>query len=114
MRLSQKQQKFAEMVGLLLHRVSIMPGYSVALGEAFRPPEMVAIYVERGTGSRTSLHGDKLAIDLPLWIDGVYQEETEAYRPLGEFWESIGGSWGGRFRSRPDGNHFSLEHEGRR
>ncbi|MCV5824473.1 M15 family metallopeptidase, partial [Escherichia coli] len=22
------------------------------------------------------------------------------------------GSWGGRFKSRPDGNHFSLEHNG--
>ncbi|EAS0269945.1 M15 family metallopeptidase, partial [Salmonella enterica] len=22
------------------------------------------------------------------------------------------GSWGGRFKSRPDGNHFSLEHDG--
>jgi len=30
---------------------------------------------------------------------------------LGLYWESIGGSWGGRFG---DGNHFSLEHEGRR
>ncbi|EBY5716886.1 M15 family peptidase, partial [Salmonella enterica subsp. enterica serovar Agona] len=20
--------------------------------------------------------------------------------------------WGGRFKSRPDGNHFSLEHDG--
>jgi hypothetical protein len=25
------------------------------------------------------------------------------------FWESIGGSWGGRFN---DGNHYSLEHRG--
>ncbi|HBJ0947911.1 TPA: M15 family metallopeptidase, partial [Escherichia coli] len=30
----------------------------------------------------------------------------------GEYWESLGGSWGGRFKSRPDGNHFSLEHNG--
>ncbi|HAO1973206.1 TPA: M15 family peptidase, partial [Escherichia coli] len=29
----------------------------------------------------------------------------------GEYWESIGGTWGGRF-SRADGNHFSLEHNG--
>ena len=28
---------------------------------------------------------------------------------LGEYWESIGGSWGGRFN---DGNHYSLEHNG--
>jgi hypothetical protein len=34
-----------------------------------------------------------------------------SYRPLGEKWEAMGGTWGGRF-SHPDGNHFSLEHEG--
>ncbi|HAX5140334.1 TPA: M15 family peptidase, partial [Escherichia coli] len=22
------------------------------------------------------------------------------------------GAWGGRFKNRPDGNHFSLEHDG--
>jgi len=30
---------------------------------------------------------------------------------LGEYWESIGGSWGGRFG---DGNHYSLKYKGRR
>ncbi|HBA7889882.1 TPA: M15 family peptidase, partial [Escherichia coli] len=24
----------------------------------------------------------------------------------------LGGAWGGRFKKRPDGNHFSLEHDG--
>jgi len=28
---------------------------------------------------------------------------------LGEYWEGMGGSWGGRFS---DGNHFSLTHNG--
>ena len=28
---------------------------------------------------------------------------------LGEWWESQGGTWGGRFR---DGNHYGLEHDG--
>jgi hypothetical protein len=60
-----------------------------------------------------SLHYDKLAIDLNLFKNGVYLDKTEDHRELGEYWESIGGSWGGRFKSR-DGNHYSLEHNGRR
>ena len=62
------------------------------------------------TGHReNSLHYDKLAIDLNLYKGGVWQMETEDHRELGEYWESIGGSWGGRFG---DGNHYSLEHRG--
>ena len=51
-----------------------------------------------------SKHYDRLAIDLNLFYDGEYLTTTEAHQPLGEFWESLGGTWGGRFR---DGNHYS-------
>ncbi|EJY8354924.1 M15 family metallopeptidase, partial [Cronobacter sakazakii] len=47
-----------------------------------------------------------------LFINGKYATRTEDYLPLGEYWESLGGSWGGRFKTNPDGNHFSLEHNG--
>jgi len=58
-----------------------------------------------------SNHYIRLAIDLNLFKDGKYLTSTEAHRPLGEYWESIGGAWGGRFQ---DGNHYSLEHDGRK
>lgn len=61
---------------------------------------------------KKSLHYDRLAIDFNLFKGGKYLESTEDHRPLGEFWESLGGSWGGRFK-KPDGNHYSLAHEGR-
>jgi hypothetical protein len=64
----------------------------------------------RATASRTSLHCDRLAIDINLFINGELQKQTEAYRPLGEEWERLGGTWGGRFN---DGGHFSIAHEGR-
>ncbi|RAP72898.1 D-alanyl-D-alanine carboxypeptidase family protein [Candidatus Erwinia dacicola] len=51
-------------------------------------------------------------MDFNLFINGQYQTDSAAYLPLGEYWESLGGTWGGRFKSRPDGNHFSLEHNG--
>ena len=54
--------------------------------------------------SENSYHYKRLAIDLNLFIDGKYQRSTEAHRPLGEYWEKLGGTWGGRFN---DGNHYS-------
>jgi hypothetical protein len=89
-------------------------GYELTIGEAERTPEMVRLYAERGTGSEQSVHLLRLAIDLNLFKDGKYLADTEAHRPLGEFWESIGGSWGGQFQPKPDGNHYSLEWQGRR
>lgn len=53
-----------------------------------------------------SFHYQRLAIDLNLFIDDVYQKTTEAHRPVGEKWEKLGGTWGGRFRNK-DGNHYS-------
>lgn len=50
-------------------------------------------------------------IDLNLFINGKYRRTIEAHKELGKFWESIGGSWGGRFG---DGNHYSLEYEERK
>jgi hypothetical protein len=86
-------------------------GYEVTLGEAYRSPEQAARNAAQGTGIRNSLHILRLAVDLNLFRDGVFLSSTEDHRPLGEYWESVGGSWGGRF-SKPDGNHYSLEYQG--
>lgn len=53
-----------------------------------------------------SFHYKRLARDMNLFIDGKYQTSTEAHRPIGEEWERMGGTWGGRFRNK-DGNHYS-------
>jgi len=102
--LSQKQGHFAFMVGRLLAFVDGLPGYYVTFGDAYSKPA----YCEH---MPDSLHFSRLAVDLNLFVDGEYRPETEAYLPLGLFWESIGGSWGGRFK---DGNHFSLSHNGKK
>ena len=103
MGLNSKQFKFTRMVILLLTRAGEM-GYDVTLGDAYRDPRCPY-------GEAKSLHKKRLAIDLNLFKDGVYLTSTEDHRPLGEYWESIGGSWGGRFN---DGNHYSLAHDGMR
>lgn len=84
-------------------------GFEVTLGEAWRPPELAALYAKQGRGIANSLHTQRLAVDINLFKDGVWVKETEGHRILGEWWESIGGTWGGRFG---DGNHYSLEHNG--
>ena len=99
--LRNKQAKFAQMVALLILRADQL-GYQVTLGDAYRGPHVAY-------GHKNSLHKKRLAIDLNLFKKNVYLTKTKDYEPLGIFWESIGGSWGGRF---DDGNHFSLTHEG--
>lgn len=104
------QFQFTAMVGQLI-RFAYDNGYTLTFGEAYRTPEQCALNAQKGTGIVNSLHAKRLAVDFNLFYAGVYLTKTEDYRELGEYWESIGGSWGGRF-SKPDGNHFSLEFEG--
>ena len=115
MTLGQKQRRFPVLIArLVLHAESL--GYELTYGEAWRTPEMVAIYAKRGTGSERSLHPDRLAVDFNLFRDGVWLKQTEDHRPLGEFWESLSTPdiiccWGGRFG---DGNHYAVAHGGRK
>lgn len=111
MSLRSKQVQFTRMVGLLIE-YAYQNGYELTLGDAYRDPRAFGEVGEKlAYGKRRSLHKSRLAIDLNLFIDGKYMTTTRAHRPLGEYWESLGGSWGGRFN---DANHYSLEHEGRR
>jgi hypothetical protein len=122
--LAQKQRNFPLMVASLVSW-AYEHGFELSLGEAYRSDEQSEINAlgpalrvrladliatqfpdlaakirnNEGSGIRTSLHGERIAIDLNLFINGVYQTQTEAYRPLGEQWEAIGGTWGGRFSS---------------
>jgi len=103
MTLREKQSKFAKMVALLI-LYAYERGYELTFGDAWSQPEYNA-------HRPRSLHYSRLAIDLNLFKDGKWLDKTKDHTFLGEFWESIGGAWGGRFE---DGNHYSLEHQGRR
>ena len=94
MTLRDKQSEFARAVGLLITYAYYM-GYELTLGDAYAT-----------TGyKQNSFHGKRLAIDLNLFRDGNYLTETQDHLPLGEYWEQLGGTWGGRFN---DGNHYEL------
>ncbi len=112
MTLRQKQSLFVKLVAGLIVEASHL-GYELTFGEAYRTPEQAALNAKHGIGIRNSLHCDRLAIDFNLFRNGRYCTTTESWRPLGEWWERQHElcSWGGRFG---DGNHFSLEHEGRK
>lgn len=112
MTLSEKQQKFVLLVCDLIHWADKM-GYKVTFGEAYRTPEQAAFNAQKGTGISNSLHTKRLAIDLNLFKNGTYLTATEDHRMLGEYWKSLDQDccWGGDF-SKPDGNHYSLQHEG--
>lgn len=111
MGLRELQSKFAILVAKLILKSQEM-GYEVTLGDAYRDPRVFGpLGVSKGYGQSNSCHKVRLAIDLNLFIDGEFRTDTEAHRKLGEWWESQGGSWGGRFN---DANHYSLEYNGMR
>ena len=96
-----KQRKFTRMVADLII-FAYDNGYELTFGDAYRDSRVTY-------GHPESLHRSRLAIDLNLFKDQVYLKTTDDHRELGEYWESIGGTWGGRFS---DGNHYSLAHNG--
>ena len=113
MTLSEKQQLFVYMIAQLISFAQ-EKGLRLTFGEAYRTPEQAKLNARTGKGISNSLHTQRLAVDFNLFVNGQYKTRTEDYLPLGEYWESLGGTWGGRFKSRPAGNHFSLEHNGMR
>lgn len=115
MTLLEKQKHFPVLLSHLIN-FATNQGYDLTLGEAWRSDETAELYAKAGKGIRNSLHGLRLAIDLNLFRGGVYLTNTEAYLPLGEYWESLSYNgvecaWGGRFE-KADGNHFSIAHNG--
>ena len=103
MTLGQKQRLFVKMVGRLID-FAYSKGYELSFGHALRCQSCKV-------GSENSLHKIRLAVDFTLFKDGIYLTKTEDHLPLGIFWESIGGDWGGRWN---DGNHYSIGHAGRK
>ncbi|MCC7462082.1 MAG: M15 family metallopeptidase [Gammaproteobacteria bacterium] len=136
--LGAKQRRFSLLVAQWIVAVNKM-GYAVTFGEAYRSDEQAEINAmgatgradlvrllmphwpelarrianNVGSGIRNSLHESRLAVDVNLFYGGTWISDGASphWERAGKLWESMGGTWGGRFR---DANHLSLEHEGRR
>lgn len=91
-------------------------GYTLTFAETYRPRETAELYAAQGRGTRTSLHTMQLAVDLNAFdSNGKYLTRSEEYHELGQLWKGyhVLARWGGDFAAA-DGNHFSLEYQGRK
>lgn len=98
---SRTQGQFTYMTGQLI-LFAYHNGYYLTYGHT---------YAETGHKDN-SFHGKRLAVDFNLFDakTGKYLNTTKDHEPLGIFWESIGGTWGGWFKNVKggDGNHYSY------
>lgn len=118
--LLEKRWLFSESLALLLGFMRLR-GYRGAVDQVKRTQAEAAANAAAGSGISNSLHIDGLAGDVNLYKDGVYLADTSHHLLFGAFWKSLGPlhRWGGDFkdaqgRPKPDGNHYSIEHEGRK
>lgn len=109
--LSQKQRRFTMMIAKLIE-FAYSSGFELSFGDAYRDPRLHGnMGFKKGYGAPSSCHKLRLAVDFNLFINGKYQTDSEAFRPLADYWKSLapdaraGIDW-------QDGNHFSLEHDG--
>lgn len=103
----EAQQELVLMISKLVTHVYVTLGWRLTYGDAYRDPRCPY-------GAAKSLHRRRLAVDFNLFVNGEYIDGTKSHHlalwtRLGEFWESIGGTWGGRFLgvNKGDFNHFS-------
>jgi len=113
-KLGRKQELFTQALALLL-QFAAFRGFDVRMGQVERSKTEA-----KRLGFEGSNHTRRLAADLNLFRGGEFLTRSEDHRILGEYWEGLSGDfdgervtfcWGGRF-SRPDGNHYSVEHKG--
>ena len=113
MSLSKKQREFTECIGkLILYAYS--EGYGLTFGDAYRDKRLHGEFGQKKSyAAKNSVHKIRLAVDFNLFVNNQYisDGDHDAYRKLGEYWESLhtDARWGGRFQ---DSNHFSFEHWG--
>lgn len=95
MSLRKQQSIFAKKLALLI-LYAYESGYEMTFGDT---------YPGKFKHKEGGFHPKGLAIDLNLFKSGKYLTETSDHEFLGTFWESLGGTWGGRWQ---DGNHYSF------
>lgn len=99
-----KQAEFVKKIGLFII-FTYEQGYELTFGDGYRDPRVFGeIGIKMGYGHINSYHKKRLAHDFNIFKNKVRLTEIGEILPLGEFWESLGGTWGGRFG---DAEHFS-------
>jgi len=110
--------KFLYMVGALLG-FAFIKGIQVLCFTFYRSPEdQLKEYMSGKSRTKIGKHPSWLAIDLAVVDDvdhnlvvdkdEIRWSKDPRYEILGVFWESIGGTWGGRWKDPLDPYHFEL------
>lgn len=77
------------------------------------PVFSAAMQTSTSKGINHSVHSLRLALDLNLFEDGRFLDDTAAYLPFGAWWKanfsSYEARWGGDWG---DADHFSFEYQG--
>ena len=104
----EKQSIFLQNVAKLI-LWAFENGYELTAGELWRTQEQHDWNIKNGKSkAKRSRHQDRLAVDLNLFIGGVYKTDRESYKPLAVYWKSLhslnkaGYDWGW------DANHFEM------
>lgn len=99
MSLRRQQSEFVRAVGLLITYAYSL-GYELTFGDT---------YPGKFSHKKGSWHGKGLAIDINLFKDGEYLTDSHDHLILGQYWQALGGTWGGLW---DDGNHYSWNERG--
>lgn len=121
MTLRELQSLHLELVCTKLVPFALSKGYALTWGQTTRTDAEAQANAAAGSGIARSLHIDRLAIDLNLFRGGDWLQTSEDHAELGAYWKTLHPlcRWGGDFkdskgRPKPDGNHYSLEYQGRK
>ena len=110
MKIGDRQKQFPPMVAKLI-LFAYEQGYQLTFGDAYRDPRVFGNCGEKeGYGEPYSNHKLRLAVDFNLFKNGHWLTQDSDFDFLHDYWESIGGA----ARIPGDGNHFSLDWQGRR
>jgi len=119
MKLAEKRVLFSKLIAEHLLWLNSFEGVHACFDEV---TERITAKDPSSDHMRRSLHHEGLAADINLYDEKwLYLSKTEDHLFSGEVWERRHPlcRWGGRFGGSSsglgkDGNHYSLEHEGRR
>ena len=100
MKLWEQRVRFSRAVTTELFPAMYKAGFLPALDYTKRCPECKV-----GKLGSKSFHALGLAVDINLYDkEGNYLSSGAEHMEFGEFWKSVGGSWGGDWN---DANHYS-------
>ncbi|MDX1728138.1 MAG: M15 family metallopeptidase [Pseudoalteromonas tetraodonis] len=109
MSLSDEQWQFLQDVAKLI-QFAEENGLKLTAGELYRTEYQHKHNLKIGLSNVSrSLHQDRLAIDINLFVDGQPQwNMCDEWVMLGEYWESLSflNVWGGRWQEPFDPYHF--------